>query len=501
MTLPASGALRFSDLQTEYGGSNPISLSEYRASYRYVKVQLVVDYNAGNFSVISQNIPGSNDMEDGLNPGQIIEVVIVNSNSEAIYLSTSTLPGATDLLTTAVTNNGASSNGSSAPRIVLDTTTYTTPNITTGDGLSYFRFYIKTATQPLTPVNLVTRPSPERVRYLGNSASLTWPTNLQGGSELSLVDSGAFLTATQATKTFLRNGQSAQFRMNTAVLDSINSTGSYLFTYFGMSLVTSPWGGYPYATFGTSAQVGWNSNNGTGSPTFIGGSGLSNTADNVASLLASTASTARGADINPIAGLTLSSTRSGTTVTWTLTNNTGNNYFVQTYQYPDGTFGPVVVWNLTPTTIRVSNESVLSSTWGDAARNRENQQYAVPLYVRITVTISAAPYNFFALMPNNVNQTDFISNVKSQTVLPSGASWADTTNGLNFETQYTLPLAVTCQYLNQSVGYGNTSPGASNIVPTITVGTVSAPNETYNGNVRIQKQNMKLSHYYNGKSV
>jgi len=36
MTLPSSGPLSLSDIQTEFGGSNPISLSEYYAGGAYV---------------------------------------------------------------------------------------------------------------------------------------------------------------------------------------------------------------------------------------------------------------------------------------------------------------------------------------------------------------------------------------------------------------------------------------------------------------------------------
>lgn len=36
MTLQSSGAIKFSELQTEFGGSNPISLSEYYAGGAYV---------------------------------------------------------------------------------------------------------------------------------------------------------------------------------------------------------------------------------------------------------------------------------------------------------------------------------------------------------------------------------------------------------------------------------------------------------------------------------
>lgn len=37
MTLPSSGALSLSDIQTEFGGSNPIAMSEYYAGGAYVQ--------------------------------------------------------------------------------------------------------------------------------------------------------------------------------------------------------------------------------------------------------------------------------------------------------------------------------------------------------------------------------------------------------------------------------------------------------------------------------
>jgi len=45
MTLQASGAISFSDLQTEYGGSNPISLDEYYKNGSYVPSTKIVIQN------------------------------------------------------------------------------------------------------------------------------------------------------------------------------------------------------------------------------------------------------------------------------------------------------------------------------------------------------------------------------------------------------------------------------------------------------------------------
>ncbi len=46
MTLPASGPLSLSDIQTEFGGSNPISLSEYYAGGSYVPAGTTGTYGA-----------------------------------------------------------------------------------------------------------------------------------------------------------------------------------------------------------------------------------------------------------------------------------------------------------------------------------------------------------------------------------------------------------------------------------------------------------------------
>lgn len=46
MTLPTSGAISLSDIQTEFGGSNPISLSEYYAGGSYVPAGTSGTYGA-----------------------------------------------------------------------------------------------------------------------------------------------------------------------------------------------------------------------------------------------------------------------------------------------------------------------------------------------------------------------------------------------------------------------------------------------------------------------
>ena len=46
MTLPSSGPLTLANIQTEFGGSNPISLSEYYAGGSYVPAGTSGTYGA-----------------------------------------------------------------------------------------------------------------------------------------------------------------------------------------------------------------------------------------------------------------------------------------------------------------------------------------------------------------------------------------------------------------------------------------------------------------------
>lgn len=502
MTLPASGAIKFSDLQTEYGGTNPVSLSEYRASFRYTNIYITLTNSSGTWS-LSAPSPLAGDVLDVLNPGCFLQIRLVNPGYP-IYLSTTDTPGATDLLTTGVTNNGSSTNDAF---ITWDTTTYTTPNISTSDGQPYYRVYLKsTAASGLTAraLYLVNKPSPELVRYLGRTNTITWPSTLQGGSGNTLVNSGAFLTATNATNTLLKNGQSIQMKMDCFALGDIISGGAYLFTYIAVTATT---GNHPNWSFGANTQMAWSSQNGTGSPNYMGASagGLADTAANVASLAASTCSTARVADTNPITGITLSATVSSTTVTWTLTNNSGSQYTVSKFAYNDGTVGPLFVWTGASTT-QTSSDASRVSTWGSASANRLTQQYGHPLYAALTYQIGGSTYYSFYNAPDGATQAQIIAGIKAG-IDVAGITVSNITNGLRLDSSWGDLTAVSVLYYSQIVGvYGpTTSPGSTDIAATLVDGTqpttpaeYAAFNRGFNTLVPSIKENIKLSHFYNG---
>lgn len=501
MTLPASGAIKFSDLQTEYGGTNPISLGEYRASYRYTNIYVALQ-NSGVTWTFFGPPPAAGDVRDTFDQGVVLQLRL-QTPGYPIYLSTTDTPGATDLLTTGVTNNGSSTDES---YITFDTATYTAANIATSDGQPYYRFYIKsTAASGLTaiPIYLINPPSPVLVRYLGRTATVTWPSTLQGGSGNTLVSSGAFITSTPFNNTLLKNGQSIQMKMDCFTLGDINSGGAYLYTYINVVAVT---GNHPSWSFGATTQMGWGSNAGTGSPNYMGASagGLADTASNVASLAASTCSSARVADINPITGMTLSATASGTTVTWTLTNNTGSQYYVSRFAYNDGTYGPILVW-LGASTNQLTTDASRNATWGSASANRVTQAYGVPLYAVLTYqAYNGINYYSTYTAPDGATQAQIIAGIKAGITL-KGLTVSNITDGLRIDGSVGDLTLASVQYFNQHVGlYSPTaSPGASNITATLTNGPAPtlpaeqvAFNRGFNSLVPIIKENIKLSHFY-----
>lgn len=52
MTLQSSGAISFADLQTEFGGSNPIGINEYYKDGAYVPSTITADATASNLSIV-----------------------------------------------------------------------------------------------------------------------------------------------------------------------------------------------------------------------------------------------------------------------------------------------------------------------------------------------------------------------------------------------------------------------------------------------------------------
>lgn len=83
MTLPSSGPLSLSDIQTEFGGSNPISLSEYYAGGAYVPAGTTGTYGAvpssGTISI--QNFYGTSNTVISITDHTISDLDVSDANA------------------------------------------------------------------------------------------------------------------------------------------------------------------------------------------------------------------------------------------------------------------------------------------------------------------------------------------------------------------------------------------------------------------------------------
>jgi len=91
MTLPTSGPLSLSDIQTEFGGSNPISLSEYYAGGTYVPAGTSGTYGAvpSSGAISIRNFYGTTAVTIFLSSLNITDFTGGGSNASAGYQLTS----------------------------------------------------------------------------------------------------------------------------------------------------------------------------------------------------------------------------------------------------------------------------------------------------------------------------------------------------------------------------------------------------------------------------
>lgn len=64
MAPPTSGALTLANIQTEFGGANPISLSEYYAGGAYVPAGTSVTYDDGTVKEYTDRVAYVDDFPD-----------------------------------------------------------------------------------------------------------------------------------------------------------------------------------------------------------------------------------------------------------------------------------------------------------------------------------------------------------------------------------------------------------------------------------------------------
>ena len=222
--------------------------------------------------------------------------------------------------------------------------------------------------------------------FTGNNYELA-----HGGDFVSFAGSGGNQVG------IVKDGKSIQFRGDIDTLSSPDTT--YLYVYFRIFLATERDGeGFPgFYNFGSALTLRADSN-----PSYINDGTYTNTADSVASLI--TAAINGGIDSGDISGLTFSASKSGTTVTTTITNNTGSDYFISFWS---GNQPFIVGYNSGGSFVYTSSISGWGSPW-------ETQQYGSPH----TMTVYSNVYrNDFETYNNTFNTIYFEHGANTSNIL------------------------------------------------------------------------------------
>jgi len=390
MPLGSNVQISFSQLQSEFGGTGEIRLSDYTSTFAYDtqevnlfstvpldgvdSVYIVCDDSFTNARTSSYNLRGIDPITVFV--GMKLKIKMSSNANSNIYLSSTpykgnaniNLPGLTTYYSTGVTSAPGFGIRAKNDFMVLNTSSYIPNNSQYNNAnIDTVSVWLKTDANPVSniwtqsigagniflstgtfgtpgfsiPIKIISRPAIERVRLFADYVDVTWPSNLSSGSDVIKLNSGGFSTWHKYFGYFsgrnVRIGQNLTFKVNVSALPSFYSSGTYLAIYFPVYVITSfnyNYGGTPFISFGSGHNPGWFSSLGP-IVSFIGGSGLSNTAENVAQCLADAiGSSPRAPDANQgLNGMTATASRSGTTLTVTLFNNSP---FDLTYFYYGG---------------------------------------------------------------------------------------------------------------------------------------------------------------------
>lgn len=569
MPLGSNVQISFSQIQSEFGGTGEIRLSDYTSTYAYSGLELSLN-NLGNINgsesvyILSDSTyttarTGEYNVKYGLDPitvfvGMKLKIKQTSTfNAGRIYLSSSPEKGESNILSTGVTFTGTGLRNS-GDFIVLDTSSYfpndsqydRSNNATVSAWLktdANCNIYVQSVgfggaalnqTQGNSvPIKIISRPSIERVRLMADYCDITWPANLTTGSEIVKLGSGAFYFwdryNSAATGRLIKNGQNLSLKMAVSALPSVYSTGSYIGTYIATFAISGT--DITNYSFGAVTTPGWFSSNGP-VVSFIGGSGLSNTADNVAQCIVDTfGSTPRAADVTGISGLTASASRSGNIVTITLYNNTGSDRFLSYFTGATDNSGAFLVGYYNPSLVFTYTNA--TSGWSSSGQTQAFGSKLVGLiHVRAgnSTTTIGGQYTFDNAANASSVTTTFLNDYLTKINTPSeriqygyktipngyrmitgqnlGPMWANVYyvgpdpsfafTGTYFDTQ---KVSMTGNYLTPGAGSSNFVPIISNYSNNnVYIDTTVAGNyqQNYNHKVKLIKRNMSLSDYWSG---
>ena len=542
MALPSSGQISFADLQAEYGGTNPISISEFRGSrYNPSATDSGPGYQIYDVSYNSSNNKLAFNGTDAdylfLNNDEKIVMICESGvwNDGNLYFSSTTTPGNNNLLGTGV---NAASVGV-GQMMVLDGADAGFTSTTTGTLIGYLKSN-NTTNATAVRVYLVTDP--------GNTANQV--NYLYGRCRFTFSDAGSFVGGSRNTQhPFLRsidntengvilpNNRTFSWNQDMTALPTIWSGGTWHYIYFLVYDATWDNSTKTYS-FDNFRNIAWTNNTSytNGSGTYLGGSGQANNATNVANVLASTAgyNTARTPNYTGTSeSINLTMSNSGTRLDGTMTNTTGNDILLYKYTMSNSTGFPAG-----------SNNRLMSLAWADSSNAFTNSHtvnstgcfntfrrthYGYPTWLRLQFYFTPAGsgteadigyFNF--VFEDAVSQADALQFIKTQTEaffhdpLDTGEDYPylrATVNADSIDFHYYRQGILRVVPTYYRFGYNQGGSGGTAYPSTADSALQAHSNYNFattksnelntfakgNGNIKAQTLNMSLADYYDGR--
>lgn len=311
MPIPGNGPIQFTDIQEEFGGTNPIGMDEYIRGYANSDYVFFDATTSGSDIVINSNSNWQNNV--WLVPRTKIMLRTASSwgAGTIAFSSSNHTSGNSDVI-----NDGAiGTPAGSYDSMGLDLTNSYFDDKMSTDG-STISFYVKSLSSPQMSWRFCIIEPPSG-GYQVNSGQpqtrITISPNIIGGSETVLTNSGAYSAIASQNEfgSLLLNGQSMSFKLTASALPNLYQYGSYVYFYVPIWTATpnSSLTGYSYTS---PVAAYWRGSS------YVGGAGsYANTATGVAQYL----DTISGTSTNFGSTMSLSTSRSGNVVTFTLTNN------------------------------------------------------------------------------------------------------------------------------------------------------------------------------------
>ena len=542
MALPSSGQISFADLQAEYGGTNPISISEFRGSrYNPSATDSGPGYQIYDVSYNSSNNKLAFNGTDAdylfLNNDEKIVMICESGvwNDGNLYFSSTTTPGNNNLLGTGV---NAASVGV-GQMMVLDGADAGFTSTTTGTLIGYLKSN-NTTDSTAVRVYLVTDPgnTANQVNYLYGRCRFTFSDagSFVGGSRLNLYP---FLRSIDNIENgvILPNNRTFSWNQDMTALPTIWSGGTWHYIYFQVYDATWDNSTKTYS-FDNFRNIAWTNNTSytNGSGTYLGGSGQANNATNVANVLATTAgyNTARTPNYTGTSeSINLTMSNSGTRLDGTMTNTTGNDILLYKYTMSNSTGFPAG-----------SNNRLMSLAWADSSNAFTNSHtvnstgcfntfrrthYGYPTWLRLQFYFTPAGsgteadigyFNF--VFEDAVSQSDALQFIKTQTegffhdALDTGEDYPylrATVNADSIDFHYYRQGILRVVPTYYRFGYNQGGSGGTAYPSTADSALQAHSNYNFattksnelntfakgNGNIKAQTLNMSLADYYDGR--